>query len=51
MLESKWLSGMLRWQRVAGRVRDCVHSHRVVLYLVFGGEYALIPLMWTRSEI
>ena len=51
VLETKWLSGMLRWQRVAGRVRDCVHSHRVVLYLVFGGEYALSPLMWTRSEI
>ena len=22
VLETKWLSGMLRWQRVAGRVRD-----------------------------
>ena len=51
VLETKWLSGMLRWQRVAGRVRDCVHRHRIVLYLVFGGEYALSPLMWTRSEI
>ena len=50
MLETKWLSGMLRWQRVAGRVKDCVHSHRVVLYLVFGGEYALSPLMWTEVK-
>ena len=22
VLETKWLSGMLRWQRVVGRVRD-----------------------------
>ena len=36
VLETKWLSGLLRWQRVAGRVRDCIYSHRVVLYLVFG---------------
>ena len=50
MLETKWLSRMLRWQHVAGRVRDCVYSHRV-LYLVFGGEYALSPLMWARGEM
>ena len=36
--------------RVAGRVRDCLESP-CSLYLVFGGEYALSPLMWTRSEI
>ena len=24
VLETKWLSGMLRWQRATGRVRDCV---------------------------
>ena len=52
VLETKWLSGMLRWQRVAGRVRDCVHSHRVVLCVgYFWGEYALSPFIWTRSEI
>ena len=28
----------------------CVLSHRVVLYLVFGGEYALSPIIWARSE-
>ena len=51
VLETKWLSGMLRWQRVAGRVRDYVYSHCVVLYLVFGVEYALSPLMWARGEM
>ena len=25
VLETKWLSGMLRWQCAAGRVRDCVY--------------------------
>ena len=44
VLEMKWLSGMLRWQRVAGRVRDCVYSHRVVLYLVFSGGVCVISI-------
>ena len=33
---------------VAGRVRDCVESHCVVLYLVFGGESALSPCVDQR---
>ena len=44
VLETKWLSGMLRCE-------GCVKSHRVVLYLVFGGEYALSSLMWARGEM
>ena len=53
VLETKWLSGVLIKQRVLSDVWGIVF--RVTVYFLcvwyFGGEYALSPLIWTRSEI
>ena len=47
----KWLSGMLRWQRVVGLVRDVF---KVTVYFcvsgIFGESVAFSPFIWTRSE-